>query len=161
MDGAVAGGVSEGDEGLGEDGARRSSRLKMSATLAFACCVLAQSFFSLSLGKISMKRFFILIVTLLSSVAFAQKTSTVGLGASSCGSYTKLRAAGDEDSRKMVGFYIQGYLSGANLGMLANKRPSKSIPDGDALVSFVDTYCKRNPLERVDAALIDLYIQLK
>ena len=61
----------------------------------------------------------------------------------------------------MVGFYIQGYLSGANLGMLANKRPSKSIPDGDALVSFVDTYCKRNPLERVDAALIDLYIQLK
>lgn len=108
-----------------------------------------------------MKRLFILTATLLSTLAFAQNTSTVGLGASSCGSYSNVRTAGDEESKRMVGFYMQGYLSGVNAGMLANKRQSKSIPDGDALVSFVDTYCKRNALERVDAALIELYIKLR
>ena len=61
----------------------------------------------------------------------------------------------------VAGFYIQGYLSGLNAGMLAGQRQTKSIPDGAALISFVDSYCRRNPLERVDAGLIALYMQLK
>ncbi|MBS3976046.1 MAG: hypothetical protein KGZ75_04870 [Syntrophomonadaceae bacterium] len=108
-----------------------------------------------------MRNAIVLALAFVATLAAAQKTSTVGLGASSCGSYNEFRAKGDEESRMMAGFYLQGYLSGINAGMLANQRQTKSIPDGAALLSFVDSYCRRNPLERVDAALIALYMQLR
>lgn len=108
-----------------------------------------------------MKKVTVLALAFVSTLAAAQKTSTVGMGASSCGSYTEFRAGGDEGTRMMIGFYLQGYLSGLNAGMLANKRQTKSIPDGAALLSFVDSYCRRNPMERLDEALIELYLQLR
>ena len=108
-----------------------------------------------------MKRIIICCAALFVTLAFAQKTSTVGLGAGSCGSYTNFRSSGDENSKMLVGYYLQGYLSGLNAGMLANQRKTKSIPDGEAILSFVDSYCRQSPLERMDGALIELYIRLK
>ena len=108
-----------------------------------------------------MKNATVLALAFVSTLAAAQKTSTVGLGAASCGSYNEVRARGDEDTRMKAGFYLQGYLSGLNAGMLANQRQTKSIPDGAALISFVDSYCQRSPLERLDSALIDMYLQLR
>ena len=106
-------------------------------------------------------RYLLIGLLILSAGATAQKTSTVGLGATSCGKYTNLRASGDEDSAQFAGSYLQGYLSGVNAGMLAMQRPTKSIPDGPALLAFVDRFCRANPLERVDAALVALYMKLQ
>jgi hypothetical protein len=108
-----------------------------------------------------MKRIIICCAALFVTLAFAQNKSTIGLGATSCGSYINFRSSGDEDSKMLVGFYSQGYLSGLNAGMFANQRQTKSLPDGEAILSLVDSYCRRRPLERMDSALIELYTQLK
>ena len=108
-----------------------------------------------------MKPLFIYLLLSLATSASAQKTSTVGVGATSCGAYMRLSSGANEDTRNVIGSYLQGYLSGINAAMLANQKQSKSIPDVSALISYMDTYCARKSLERVDSGIIDLYTQIR
>ncbi len=81
---------------------------------------------------------------LLSQVSFSQGISIWGAGQESCGRWTSLR--GDENADEVLKQWILGFLSGSNW---RTRDQQAKPPDTDAVIAFVDRYCKNNPLHRI------------
>ena len=91
-----------------------------------------------------MRRFptIVLLVIALSQISWASTTANlIGSGTGSCGKWL--------ESRQNLAVHYQhqqwvyGFLSGVNW---ETSGPQAKPPDGEAVVAFVDTYCRNNPL---------------
>jgi hypothetical protein len=96
---------------------------------------------NLELGYMMKLSVLVLTMVLFSSASVAQKTPVIGAGNVSCGKWLEAR-------NEMVVYqaytqWVLGFISGSNW----NAEGPKATPaDGEAIVYFVDVYCKNNPL---------------
>jgi hypothetical protein len=68
----------------------------------------------------------------------------IGVGGASCGRWLELRqnAAIHQAQRQ----WILGFVTGINWATSASDGPQAHPPDADAAATFVDAYCRNNPL---------------
>jgi hypothetical protein len=94
-----------------------------------------------------------------SSDAAAQGRVVFGVGASnSCGVWIQARQ--DKSTNATVlQQWVAGYLSGRNMEFLD---PDALVgTDHDALMAWIDNYCRANPLDRVGTASFKLFDELR
>jgi hypothetical protein len=84
------------------------------------------------------------LIVLMASVAVAQQ-SVIGLGASSCLFWTGQRNAKASFSWEQ---WLLGYVSGAG----APEIPLLKDPDGEAVLAWIDEYCRSHPLDQLGVA---------
>jgi hypothetical protein len=90
-----------------------------------------------------------LVVALLSGAARAAQYHVVGLGLSSCGTWTADRRANGPKAA-MDGAWVLGFLSG--VGYAGPDDPLTNV-DADGVWAWVDNYCRTNPISSIlDAA---------
>ena len=108
-----------------------------------------------------------LIALVAASVMFSghaeAKRFLSGLGVSSCGTWTKIRPYHDDSGQAVVSFYarmteateqwVLGFLSGANV---FTDYDILKETDWNAVMSWMDDYCKANPLAEVHEAATEL-----
>src|SRR6266705_1916680 len=71
----------------------------------------------------------------------------MGAGMSSCGKWTESKSI--PQLHYQVKQWVLGFISGSNW---ARDEIQVTPPDEQAVVAFVDKYCKNNPLQRVSSA---------
>lgn len=74
----------------------------------------------------------------------AQEVFTIGMGTNSCGKW--IEAAKNPVGRAQYRSWVLGFLTGVNWH--SNSTQAK-VPDAEAVMVFIDEYCKRNPLHIV------------
>tara|TARA_Y100000768_G_C23933343_1_gene661278 strand:+ start:335 stop:670 length:336 start_codon:yes stop_codon:yes gene_type:complete len=104
------------------------------------------------LFRIIMRIIFILII-LISSSAIAKYRV---LGQYECGSILSDDKDDDQTSIHMTTSWIQGYITARNY-----ENNVRKSADPDSLYYAVVKYCKENPLDDIDDAAKDIYLQLK
>lgn len=104
---------------------------------------------------------FALLFLISSSTFAADKYVFPGAGATSCGSWLKLRAEGDEMLGFIVTSWVQGFLSGMNVQRYRlAKKDMVLIPDSPSIQAYVDKYCRDNPLKTPFEASISMYREI-
>jgi hypothetical protein len=107
---------------------------------------------------------FFLIVSVLSTIltaatAEAKPWMAIGAGAtSSCGTWTAHRytyqthgAIQDVNNAVQEGAWVYGFLSGVGFAGLDGADPLRGV-DGDAVLAWIDNYCRSNPLKKIAEA---------
>jgi hypothetical protein len=102
----------------------------------------------------------LLSLIVLSAPAMAQ-ASLIGASQQSCGSWTHERK-NDSSMSYVYASWIVGYVSGLNAtGVTVLKSPDllKGI-DGNAVIGWMDNYCRSHPLENLGDATVTLLAEL-
>jgi hypothetical protein len=88
----------------------------------------------------------------------------LGVGTSSCGVWTRARAGTDFDLDKAaISSWLLGYVTAVNFWTTASSRKSGGVSEGydnEALLAWVDNYCKANPLQTIEKASGNLLREL-
>lgn len=94
-------------------------------------------------------------------LAIAQPNSQVasGIGTYSCGRYIELRQQNDPMAQVMLTSWMQGFLSGMNWTLAASNQ-MKLLPDHQSLNSYLDKYCRDNPLQQIISGVSALHREL-
>jgi hypothetical protein len=93
------------------------------------------------------------MATLALSAAPVSSARIFGHGLSSCGKWTDVRRSQSPDNIAHASWAI-GYLSGINQVISAYEKKDILIrQDAQALLAWLDNYCRANPLETVGKAL--------
>lgn len=95
---------------------------------------------------------FILILSSISTTA-AKADVIYGVGNSSCGTWTK-HSKEQGSNHAFSASWIQGYITAVQINTKLKE------VDSSALIEFINNYCKKNPLERIESAALDLTIKL-
>jgi hypothetical protein len=111
-----------------------------------------------------MKRicFRVLAIYLAISTAEAQDVPDIAIFSFediSCAAWT--RSHGDELSRALYGTWFRGFVSGYNFGNAANQVLLGAMPDPAAVATYVDKFCRDNPLLTFVAAAVPLVQELR
>jgi hypothetical protein len=107
----------------------------------------------------TMKR--LVLIALLFWPTMANATATMmGQGGASCGLWTQYHPQKENVVAASLEAWVLGYLSATNLwlGVMA-KNPDADIlkgQDRDGLMAWVDNYCAKNPLEKINTAAQEL-----
>lgn len=80
----------------------------------------------------------------------------IGSGNENCGAWTKLRVSGNW---QQMGEWSAGYITANNLRGASDR--GLSAKDGDAIVSWLDNYCRDNPFSTWANANEQLILQNK
>jgi hypothetical protein len=107
-----------------------------------------------------MKHLFAAILLFGPTLALASSPSTPGVyagaGMASCGKYLS-----DSQRPDLVFGYtswMQGFLSGANLGFSgAGLLDPVTLPDSESIKLYMDNFCKANPLKNVKEGSMELF----
>ena len=93
----------------------------------------------------------ILVLLLLNSAAYAQKSTIIGVGAVPCSEWSEARKAAGPKSLQLRA-WLFGFISGINAGL----QPHGDMLAGEgseAFAGWVDRYCQDNPTQSLgDAA---------
>jgi hypothetical protein len=100
-----------------------------------------------------MKLILILIFALQSAVASAVAVTIHGAGLYSCGEWT----VATPNNRGQFIPWLQGYLSGLSAAL---QRDVLQGTDRDAVVAWMDNYCRAHPLDKVADGAMRLFIEL-
>jgi len=86
--------------------------------------------------------------------------NVVGFQHTSCGTWTQARA--NHQSAEME-FWAMGFVSGANVVRARENAVDilKDVGDAEALLSWIDNYCRSKPLELLPVAATYLVIELR
>jgi len=99
----------------------------------------------------------LLAVTLPTNAAAQRAATMMGVGGFSCGQYLAHRQSENESySGNQTGVYatwVWGYISGYNH---FSSRPPIEPPDENAVIAYLDKYCRNNPLSLVVSGAICL-----
>jgi len=103
---------------------------------------------------------FVLIVSaaLLAPTASAQRRAMLGEGLASCGQWTQARQANDPKVGRMAQ-WVAGFLSGLNTE--ATGKDFLVGTDFDAVMGWVDNYCRAQPLDPLVTAAAKLRNELQ
>ena len=82
--------------------------------------------------------------------------TVLGAGAVSCGKWTQQRQNRND---MQIGGWALGFVSGANA--METNIDFLEAPDADAVLAWVDNYCRSHPLDQVSTALVHLVIELE
>lgn len=108
-----------------------------------------------------MKRLMLLAVGLLafSGMAKADDVEIRGVGAASCGEFLTAEKNGGTDK---YGYHqwAQGWMTGVNFMLAVRDKEAVYIPDPDAMTQYLVNYCTTNPLNKFQAAVSDLMIEV-
>jgi hypothetical protein len=94
--------------------------------------------------------------------ADAKQYRMIGLGASSCGTWTanRVRQPNSEDTF-MYEQWVLGFLSGVGFqGTESDINPLNNLTDAQGVLAWIDNYCHAHPLEDLDdasAAFVDFH----
>ena len=92
--------------------------------------------------------------------AASDEMAVVGPGALSCGKIIASMEA-DKIGRAAYFFWAQGFLSGLNFEYSPDFEFSTDLSDHDALMLWLENYCKENPLDRYYIAIEYLWVELR
>ena len=85
-------------------------------------------------------------------------TRIMGFAETSCGTWTAERKKRSPYLKELMELWALGFLSGSNW---SRKDPDRLVGlDADAITSWLDNYCRRNPLETFPSAVIALAKEL-
>lgn len=87
----------------------------------------------------------------------------LGVGAKSCGFWTSSRALTDSPLDAAVSSWLLGYVTASNVMANIDTQRSGGLTEGmdnDAVLAWVDNYCKANPLDKIADASIKLLKEL-
>jgi hypothetical protein len=87
--------------------------------------------------------------------AAAETKHMLGLGGSSCGSWTKASPV----TRSLAQQWVVGYLAGLNSQTPDDLDFIKGA-DFDGLMSWIDNYCRAHPIESINTAANELSTEL-
>lgn len=102
----------------------------------------------------------VLLLSVASNLAIAQRAAQVkGPPSLSCGSYVETRInEGTLGPNSILIFsWVQGYLSGYNNYA---KHPIVAVPEIAGIATFLDTYCRDNPMLHVSNGIDSLLAEL-
>jgi len=93
------------------------------------------------------------IAMLAFSAAPASSAKLFGYGLSSCGAWTDARRT--ESANNLIhASWALGYISGVNEAVSAFEKKDILVrQDGQAILAWMDTYCRSNPLDKIKGAL--------
>ena len=94
------------------------------------------------------------------NTAVSDKAAVVGPGARSCGQIIASMEA-DKIGRAAYFFWAQGFLSGLNFEYGPDFEFSTDLSDYDALMLWLENYCKENPLDIYARAVSKLWHELR
>jgi hypothetical protein len=116
--------------------------------------------------RITILRMVIMVVTLAFSKAEAGYV-IIGIGAESCGTWTKERAKGGLNSAQ-AGQWMLGYITAFNaLGPRPSNFDHQEAFDiaeginGDGIKAWIDNWCQAHPLDDINASAIALIQKLR
>jgi len=91
---------------------------------------------------------FALLVATICIQANAQRAAQVaGQGWTPCGVYLEDRKTGDRVQSNYIAVWVRGYLSGYNT--FATQPKLDTIPEIETVWTYLDRYCRDNPLDRI------------
>lgn len=99
---------------------------------------------------------------LVSMGSFAAAQTAAGYGAAMrCGEWTKFRADNAEPTVLMATSWIQGHLSGVNVGW-SGSNPARmfAIPSATTIAAWMDKRCAEKPLDSLSQASLALAVEL-
>jgi hypothetical protein len=89
--------------------------------------------------------------------AQAQQMNVQGFAVKSCNEYLQVRATRKEDPWI---YWVQGYLSGANMARLDFIMTSAALPPPESMAQSIERYCRAHPLGNMLNATDALYKDL-
>ncbi|MGY0574038.1 hypothetical protein ACTGJ9_025660 [Bradyrhizobium sp. RDM12] len=85
-----------------------------------------------------------------------------GLGATSCAEFAKMYQSDPKNMELYFFTWAQGYMSGLNMGLLANKQEAKELgAETNDQALALRTYCADNPLKTYMDAVLNLWKTLR
>lgn len=96
------------------------------------------------------------ILTFSGSFAQGKDIKISGMGIRKCSEWNQWKVAKSGEARAMTLEWAQGLISGHNLYSQAGKESSSAIViNSNLLVSLLDTYCEKNPEQRIFLGISD------
>ncbi|MGX0962731.1 hypothetical protein AB7M63_003180 [Bradyrhizobium japonicum] len=112
--------------------------------------------------RLGAKSVLVLLGVLLASPHSAQAVDgnriAYGAGMLTCGEWQKYRVTGDKSATAQLEAWLDGFLSGYNMGSDVEFIAPK--PQSVAYYAWMDNYCAQNPLNRIAQAAIALKNEL-
>ena len=122
----------------------------------------------LEMMKGEMRIVLLAAVVLLATGHHSRAQILMGVGASSCGEWLQFRSAQINNGNiqqisaaLQAEAWIDGFLSGFNIGKPPGPDLLQSQPNGFALNAWVDNYCRSKPLDPIASAAIALVKDLQ
>jgi len=100
--------------------------------------------------KVWVMVYFILLLSLYFTVVIhAQEVQVfiVGAGQASCGKW--IESKNIPQRHYQIKQWVLGFISGNNWSWAGTNKIQVKSPDEDAVVAFIDRYCKNNPLQSI------------
>lgn len=104
-----------------------------------------------------MRAMLVAVAVMSASPAIAETVNTSGAGGISCGKWTASRVSPMAPEKMMVVSWVQGFLSSLSL---STNRDLLGGRDFEALLGYVDNYCRAHPLDRIADATVSLADEL-
>jgi hypothetical protein len=118
--------------------------------------------------KGEMRTVILAAVVLLATGQQSRAQILMGVGAISCGEWLQFRSAQTSNGNVQqisvalqAEAWIDGFLSGFNIGKPPGPDLLQPLPNGFALNAWVDNYCKSKPLDAIGSAAIALVKDLQ
>jgi hypothetical protein len=102
--------------------------------------------FAESVRTMSALVFTSLLVSLLATRAAEANRLAYGAGMLTCGEWQKYRTTGDKPATSQLEAWIDGFLSGYNMGNSESVDIIAPKPQSVAYYAWIDNYCAKNPL---------------
>ena len=100
------------------------------------------------------------VLLLVTSQTYADTRTVIGAGFNTCEIWTESRQGNDLVLRTAVMSWAQGYISGVNTTNLQSIDILKDNGDYEDWFTWIDNYCKANPLDTISAATARLTHEL-
>jgi hypothetical protein len=101
----------------------------------------------------------ILLLSILTSAAWAEETSIQGIGVASCAQITKLYRA-DQHTEVWFFSWAQGFMSGINLSEIERTGRSRDLSDYSRQETYLRSFCDAYPLLPYARAVVSLFYTL-
>ncbi|MDP2134070.1 MAG: hypothetical protein Q8J99_10710 [Sulfuritalea sp.] len=99
----------------------------------------------------------LLAAPLADAQAQSKDVKLTGIGIRKCSDWLQWKEAGNNESRAMVLEWAQGFFAGHNIYARTGSATASPVVAGvDVLIPLLDSYCQKNPAERILAGVVEI-----